>query len=220
MRGIYIIRCLQEPIVYIGSSTDIERRWIDHKRQLSNNTHKNAKLQLAWDAYGDESFIFEVLEETLDIIIKEQDWIDKFWPNCYNISRFAYNPMADPNTAAKQQKALNASGKRGNQKLSETDVIAIVNMLNKGYSLQETADAFKVSKSLINGIASGYTWVSITDKIGLPIKRRKRVSEEDKQIIKEQVLAGVSLSAIGKTLGYDYTTIKSWAKKLGVYSLK
>jgi hypothetical protein len=84
-----------------------------------NKYHRNYKLQLDWDSYGDESFNFEIVEETKDLIEKEQFYLDLVVNNCYNVSLKAYNPMSNPETVIKQQASLNASGKRGGQKLSE-----------------------------------------------------------------------------------------------------
>lgn len=67
--GIYKITNTKNGKFYIGSSNDIEYRWMCHKRNLRNKQHINPKLQHAWDFYGEDKFIFEVVEEVKPIQI-------------------------------------------------------------------------------------------------------------------------------------------------------
>ena len=60
--GIYKIRNLIDEKFYIGSSKDIDHRWTCHKRRLNNNEHDNPILQNAWNKYGKDSFVCEVIE--------------------------------------------------------------------------------------------------------------------------------------------------------------
>jgi hypothetical protein len=39
-------------------------------------THKNKHLQSAWSKYGEEAFVFEILELTSELNAQEQFWID------------------------------------------------------------------------------------------------------------------------------------------------
>ena len=48
---------------YIGSTKDTDKRWYDHKRELTLNTHTNPKLQYSWNKHGGEKFTFTILEE-------------------------------------------------------------------------------------------------------------------------------------------------------------
>lgn len=61
--GIYKITCIINNKVYIGQSTDIEKRWKDHVIRLDNNSHDNSYLQNAWNKYGKEAFKFEIIEK-------------------------------------------------------------------------------------------------------------------------------------------------------------
>ena len=51
--GIYKITNLKNNKGYIGQSTDIKTRWINHKRELRNNIHRNPHLQNAFNKYGE-----------------------------------------------------------------------------------------------------------------------------------------------------------------------
>lgn len=78
--GIYIIRNTLNDKCYIGQSSNLKARWAKHKNFLKNNKHHNKHLQAAWNKYGEENFVFEILEkcpiEELDR--KEIDYIRKY----------------------------------------------------------------------------------------------------------------------------------------------
>lgn len=66
MKGIYKITNLLDGKYYVGSSMDIGFRWNRHRETLRANTHKNDKLQNAWNYWGESSFIFEQMEDLPD----------------------------------------------------------------------------------------------------------------------------------------------------------
>lgn len=162
MQGIYKISCSQEDKVYIGSSVNITRRWVEHRRDLNKGTHHCCNLQEAWDAYGDESFMFETVELCENIVLAEQQWLDKYGNSCYNSSLRAYNPMSNASVAAKQVATLRSSGKRGKQILTEEQVVIIKQSLRDGImSVAEIAEEFSVSGETIAAIRRGYRWSSV-----------------------------------------------------------
>lgn len=79
--GIYSITQISTGKRYIGSSVNIKRRWYSHKSALRRNIADNIHLQNAWNKYGSEDFIFEIIEENLYIEIledRENYYIEKF----------------------------------------------------------------------------------------------------------------------------------------------
>lgn len=78
MIGIYKISNIQDGKCYYGSSGNIEKRFALHLKTLHNNTHHNAHLQRAWNKYGEDTFIFEVVEECVadQVLVKEQYYLD------------------------------------------------------------------------------------------------------------------------------------------------
>lgn len=93
--GIYKIINKINGKYYIGSSKDIEHRWVDHIRELRKNNHHNDYLQHAWNKYGESSFDFIILEyvEKNQLLIIEQKYLTELKTQqneCYNLNFDAY----------------------------------------------------------------------------------------------------------------------------------
>lgn len=76
MSGIYCIRNLATGKVYVGSSSNIKARLANHRFRLRAGRHDNSHLQRSWKRHGEASFVFEVLEHTEDLLVREQAWMD------------------------------------------------------------------------------------------------------------------------------------------------
>jgi group I intron endonuclease len=76
--GIYRIRNTITNDSYIGSAKNIIRRWQRHKSGLIHNKHENAHLQRAWNKYGGDNFVFEIVKECMfdDLLEIEQKYLD------------------------------------------------------------------------------------------------------------------------------------------------
>jgi len=61
--AIYKITNRKTDVVYIGQSTSYPKRWHLHKSDLRHNRHDNKQLQEDYNTYGEEAFVFEVIEE-------------------------------------------------------------------------------------------------------------------------------------------------------------
>lgn len=85
--GIYSIFNLANGKKYIGSSKNIYNRWHEHWHNLKNNKAHNLHLQAAWNKYGEENFVFNVLEycSEEERFEREQYYIDFMLPE-YNFS--------------------------------------------------------------------------------------------------------------------------------------
>lgn len=78
MIGVYRIRNIINEKCYYGSSKNINRRWSKHKSQLNNKRHENIILQRAWNKYGCDNFMFEIVElcELFELLTTEQKYLD------------------------------------------------------------------------------------------------------------------------------------------------
>jgi len=60
--GIYAIFCLVTGKLYIGSSSNLTRRFGQHRNALEKNKSKSTLLQRAWNKYGSDAFQFFTIE--------------------------------------------------------------------------------------------------------------------------------------------------------------
>lgn len=89
--GIYEIENIINGKKYIGSSKNINERWMHHRKNLKHNKHENSYLQRAYNKYGVQSFQFKIIEKVAlnKLLEREQFWLDKYQTykrkNGYNI---------------------------------------------------------------------------------------------------------------------------------------
>lgn len=76
MSGIYTITNVKNNKMYIGSTISFTDRWKHHRNALNRGNHDNSHLQRAWNKYGEEAFLFEILEECAKEELIENE---KFW---------------------------------------------------------------------------------------------------------------------------------------------
>lgn len=90
MIGIYIIKNILDNKIYVGQSVNIKTRWNKHKRLLKGNIHGNSHLQSAWNKYGEEKFVFEVL---LECYREQLDYWEDYYIEIFRawINEFGYN---------------------------------------------------------------------------------------------------------------------------------
>jgi group I intron endonuclease len=93
MKGIYTIRHIETDRCYVGSSVNIARRWVEHRRLIRAGKHPAKHMLNAFQKYGSDAFAFEILEEcdVSDDAIRcerENHWIDKLKP-VFNVAPVA-----------------------------------------------------------------------------------------------------------------------------------
>ena len=80
---IYKITNIFNNKVYIGQTKNkYKKRWSDHKSSLRNNKHGNDHLQKAWNKYGEESFVFELIDTV--VFSESLNNLERFWINYYD----------------------------------------------------------------------------------------------------------------------------------------
>jgi hypothetical protein len=66
LQGVFAIRCDVSGEVWVASSPNLDaiqnREWF----ALRSGLHRNKAMQAAWNAHGDASFRFEIVEEVTD----------------------------------------------------------------------------------------------------------------------------------------------------------
>jgi group I intron endonuclease len=77
--GVYKIINVVNGRVYVGSAARTFRgRWFGHINSLRAGVHSNSYLQRAWNKYGEEAFVFWIVETcpSEKCVEREQVWID------------------------------------------------------------------------------------------------------------------------------------------------
>lgn len=162
MIGIYRITNLITGESYVGQSSNIRKRWIDHKNRYKNpkSIDYNSRLYNDMRIYGIDNFKFSVIEECNrdELLDKEKFWVAKLdsYDNGYN------------NTAGGNSGWAN--------KLPRNLLLEIIDMLkNTNEGNLQIAQKYNVSENMVSGINTGYYWHQ--DDINYPI--RKHMSKEN-----------------------------------------
>lgn len=130
--GIYQIRNLANGKLYIGSASNLYRRKKhQHLYLLRKRVHHNTHLQNAFNKYGEQNFIFEVIEFVEDknkLLELEQYWLDKL-----NIIKEGYNksPIADKPLSLKGELSHNYGRKPWNKGKSNIYSEETLNRMSK-----------------------------------------------------------------------------------------
>lgn len=93
--GVYLITCVANGRIYIGSSASLLRRWYYHRRDLRNGSHVSRHMQAAWNKHGEQSFIIEAIEYSQsrdDAISREAYWLKQLQP----FGDHGFNGARDP----------------------------------------------------------------------------------------------------------------------------
>ena len=130
---IYKIRNVVNHKFYVGSTGNTRERFRCHRTRLRKNKHHCQHLQAAWNKYGEECFVFEVVEhvESIDKLQEAENvWLAEWVGNslCYNKSRYSESPMRG---IAKEDHPSYGRVK------SEEEKQAISNTLKEGYASGE-----------------------------------------------------------------------------------
>jgi group I intron endonuclease len=96
-RGIYKIINVVNNKFYVGSAVNLSRRRARHFSELRNGRHNNGRLQNAWNKYGEQAFVFVIVEELsegADLLAAENVWLKEHVGKeyCYNIGVDATAP--------------------------------------------------------------------------------------------------------------------------------
>ncbi len=99
--------------IYIGSTIDLKRRKYVHFYDLHKNQHHNEYLQRAYNKYGEDQFVFEILMTCLpsECIRYEQQFLDQQNPD-YNLSKNATKSLAGCKRSDRFRKRV-SEGRKG-----------------------------------------------------------------------------------------------------------
>ena len=96
-QGIYKIINAVNNKFYVGSAVNLRKRKARHFSELRTGKHKNRHLLAAWNKYGEQAFVFivvELVEDRTQLLAAENRWLKEHVGKdyCYNIGTDATAP--------------------------------------------------------------------------------------------------------------------------------
>jgi group I intron endonuclease len=194
--GVYAIVNKENGKRYIGSSTCIERRWKEHRRNLRYNKHHSSYLQNAWNKYGEHNFDFVVIQECSieSLLIYEQFYLDEEVPPEYNCCLIAKILDMSSEAIAKRFSGRigkvhpHKGGNNGKTWCEETK-----KKMSLAHIGQQTAKGYHHTKETKNRISAASKGRNIGNKFGIGNK-----SNTDRKLSVEHC-SKISASLIGNT---------------------
>lgn len=228
--GVYQIRNTINDKIYIGSSTNIFKRFRQHYDDIRKQKHRNVHMLQEYNKYGLDVFewsVLEVVEQKDDLYNREQYWLDitRSYDTGYN-----EHPKAGTSKGYKFRDGLHEKlseahkGLRPAAKLSETEVIEICEMMKQGLYDRDIEKITGTPVSSVNNIRRAHTWSHITlsykqerEAMGMCTSRGRKgieqnnskLTENDVVVIWNRLLKGDGLSQIARDYNIVPQTIRS-----------
>lgn len=182
--GIYKITNIVSSNFYIGSTKNLKKRFKNHYYDLKNR-HYNWKMHKEKVDYGFDSFVFEILEfvnNVSDLLDREQFYIDILKPT-FNI----YLDVRTGNFDRKQtseQAIINHCLACATSKLTEEDVIKIINLLNLKLPIKEISKQFNIVDKSVQDIKNGNSYKHLSYLLNKDIIKLSNSKFTHKQVLK------------------------------------
>lgn len=158
--GVYILTNLINGKRYIGSSKNIGQRLWKHRSLLRHNKHENQHLQNAWNKYGENNFIYGIVEicKPEQQFIKEQYYIDNYKPE-YNICLKVNNQEISEESKKRMSKTRIKKIAEGKIKLTNNTPVHIYykdgSYIGYWKSVRSAAKALNVDYQCLSKVLSG-----------------------------------------------------------------
>lgn len=177
---IYIIRNFINDKVYVGQAINPEQRFKGHIQDKDRKQYSSA-IDGAIKKYGKENFYYEIIEGPITNFNEREIYWIKFFnsltPNGYNILEGGQCPP------------IRKGFSNNKSKFTPKDIEEIRSLLlNPRITLQEIANAFKVSYRTISNLNTGKTYHD--DSIDYPI-RKFQCSGETSNILSEKMVDAI-----------------------------
>lgn len=186
--GIYAIQCKVNGKYRIGHASDIPKRWSQYLSELRGNYSSITEMQNDYDLYGEDAFLFSVLERCPKYLYKEKEnyYIIKF-----DAINFGYNTMLNdldkPKKIRRGKEAVNyreersiiTSGENNGHatKLNNNRVFEILDMLEAGIDKKIIAEKYDIYPQYIDRIGKD-RWVK-TYQEWLEMEKENRTATFD-----------------------------------------
>lgn len=220
--GIYKIENIINNKVYIGQSKEIRQRWNRHKNEIRKGIHCNKHLERAFQSYGEENFVFEIIENCIadELDEKEQYWIAHYSSNNYSVgynqdSGGTQGKYINKDVIARARKSRDYTTGTDNPTASfsnEEDIIEIIRMVSNRLSINYIAKEFNVGEYIINNIKNFRVYGSVKSEYDEIIKE---INSTDIKLIYHN-LTEVDISNIKRELASGEFYNSDIAKKYNV----
>ena len=221
--GIYMIKNMINGKVYIGQAVNIDKRWQEHKNDLNGNRHINTHLQRAWNKYGADNFIFNIVEECPKDELNDREIYYIAQYKAHNM-KYGYNKTYG-GESGRQTDEIRAKISKNTKKalgnpvvrakmskskaiLSKEEVLQIVELfITKHYSMNKLGKMFNVDTAAIASIINNQTFHIYDNEINtvlakynltrVDLKGMKRKANNKKKLSKKDVLNIINLYLYG-----------------------
>jgi len=195
MGSIYKITCIKSSKIYVGSTKrNPAQRMKEHFRRLRNQSHSNVILTSEWRKYGEESFVFDVIEVCDDEILSQREdhyirILSSLAPNGFNCQT-ADRPVMTDVTRSKMSKSKTGElNSFYGKKHSEASRARMSNSL-KGMRLTDAhRDSIRISVTGDRNPFYGKTHSEETKK-KISEKGRARTTSVETRLKQSQALIG------------------------------
>lgn len=211
---IYKIITKHNGLIYIGQTVQKPRcRWRGHLSHLKCQTHNNVLLQRNYDKYGEDDFVFEVIEtcemEKLDE--REQYWIN-FYDSTNHTKGYNFESGGNKNKKASPEtiKKLILSTRGHNNKLTSEQVTEIKKKIIEGLTLTEIAEMFKVTQCCIYRIKILQNWAYVSPELNEQVKNTdtsrkiKLLNSDEISECKKLILNGTPIATVARQYKIPY----------------
>lgn len=143
---IYMIQNQVDKKVYIGQTNrTLEERTRVHKSRLKRNVHENKYLQFAWNKYGEENFVFDILQSCNS---DELDYLEVFWIQKFNSTNRSNGYNFETGGSKNKELAVETRRLKGKP-------VVLTNTMECFYSASEAARAYNLSQGSISKCCRG-----------------------------------------------------------------
>lgn len=196
-----------------------KKRQRSHFYALKSNTHRNTKLQNAYNKYGADNFEFDVIElvEIDNLYSREIYYIEKFnsVDNGYNIEYGGhYNKKMNLETIEKISKA-NSGSNNPNAIIDDEKASDILNeLLSLEKTIEEISTMFDVSVNVVYNLQQNRSYKHLLVEHRTTIKARaKLIAKMRLEKALTEAVNGLSQNKASKKYGVSRNTLRKALKE-------
>lgn len=205
--GIYKIINIIDKKVYIGQSIHLSKRKKEHFKDLELNKHANRHLQYAFNKYGKENFLFEILERCEE---SELDDREIYYINLYNSTNCicGYN-IRDGGAKGSFGDETKEKLMRKKMGIPENIVFEIKRELAEGKTRIEVKNKYNITQAAIDSIANVKTYIYINSQVNEKLKElaSKNNESRNKNILRF-LKDGLTVSEISRQLNLSVSIVE------------